>query len=122
MSNATQFQLETNGTSATLYISEELPLDHLEALAQACAALPPHVRALRIDLHGIRQLGPEMMASLRVLMREWRGTRGGECRLAFSTENLVITYTERDSVVVPAVAGAPWVSASASEARTAAYL
>jgi hypothetical protein len=122
VSNAIQFQLETSGTTATLYISEELPLDHLEALGEACAALPAHVRSLRLDLHGIRQLGVEMMSALRVLMREWRLVRGGECRLSFSTENLVITYTERDSVAVPAAARAPWVTASASAARTAAYL
>jgi ABC-type transporter Mla MlaB component len=119
VSNATQFQLETSGTTATMYLSEELPLDHLVELCEACAALPPQVRTLRLDLHGVHRLGVRMMSTLRVLMREWRATRGGECRLSFSTENLVITYTERDFASTPA--RRPWRTATA-DAMTATYL
>ena len=120
MSNAIQFQLETSGKTATLYISEELPLEHLAELCEACATLPPEVRTLRLDLHGVRRLGVEMMSTLRALMREWRIMRGGECRLSFRTENLMLTYTERASV--PAAPGTPWSLAPASDAMTAAYL
>lgn len=119
MLNVSQFQLETNGNSATLYISEEIPNEHLDGLRDACVALPAQVRTLRLDLHGVRRIGVEMMASLRVLMREWRLTRGGECRLSFSTENLVLTYTERAMAAVQT----PWtVNPVASDAMTAAYL
>jgi ABC-type transporter Mla MlaB component len=120
VSNAIQFQLETSGTAATLYIADHVPLDHLEELCAACAGLPSRVRTLRLDLHGVRRLGAETMATLRALMREWRATRGGECRLSFSTENLVISYTERDFASIPALM--PWSPAPASEAMTAAYL
>ena len=120
MSYATQFQLETNGKTATLYISEELPLEHLGELCEACASLPPEVRILRLDLHGVKRLGVEMMSTLRALMREWRTMRGGECRLSFRTENLMLTYTERASSPVPARAS--WTPAPASDAMTAAYL
>lgn len=120
MSNAIQFQLETSGKTATLYISEELPLDHLAELCEACASLPPEVRTLRLDLHGVRRLGEDMMSVLRALMREWRVMRGGECRLSFRTENLLLTYTERGSSPVPP--HAPWTLSPASDAMTAAYL
>jgi ABC-type transporter Mla MlaB component len=120
VSNAIQFQLETSGTTATMYLSEELSLDHLDELCEACAALPPQVRTLRLDLHGVRRLGEQMMSTLRALMRAWRATRGGECHLSFNTENLVITYTERDFASTPA--RTPWRARSATDAMTAAYL
>jgi ABC-type transporter Mla MlaB component len=119
--SATQFQLETNGSAATLYISEALLVDHLEALREACAALPPRVRTLRLDLNGVRRLGEERMSTLRALMREWRALRGGECRLSFHTENLVLTYTEREALSGPGQS--PWsIAPVASDAMTAAYL
>ena len=121
MTQAIHFQLETSGTTATLYISEELPLDHLEALCDACAELPPYVRTLRLDLHGVRRLSGEVMTLLRALMREWRALRGGECRLSFSTEHLVVTYTEQ--AVPSAPPRTPWTSVvRPSDAMTAAYL
>jgi ABC-type transporter Mla MlaB component len=118
--NTIQFQLETSGKTATLYISEELPLDHLGALCEACASLPPEVRTLRLDLHGVKRLDVEMMSMLRALMREWRIMRGGECRLSFRTENLMLTYTERASS--PVSSRAPWTLAPTNDAMTAAYL
>lgn len=121
MTQATRFQLETSGTTATLYISEELPLDHFEAMCDACATLPPFIRTLRLDLHGVRRLTGETMSQIRGLMREWRALRGGECRLSFATEHLVVTYTEQGAP--PAPARAPWTSVvRASDAMTAAYL
>lgn len=120
MSHAIQFHLETSGSTATLYLSEELPPEHLEALCGACAALPPRVRTLRVDLHGVRRIQVEMMSRLRTLMREWRATRGGECRLSFTTANLVLTYTEREAVEP---VRSPWsIARLASDAMTAAYL
>jgi ABC-type transporter Mla MlaB component len=100
-------QLETSGFTATLYICGALRLDGVEKLCDACDALPLHVRTLRLDLHGVKHLQTEAMDAIRALLRHWRAMRGGNCRLSFSTANIVATYSE-GGCTTPAYRRSDW--------------
>jgi ABC-type transporter Mla MlaB component len=113
--------LETTGSTATLYISGALRLDGVESLCDACDQLPDTVRALRMDLHGVRHLEGEALDALRALLRHWRGMRGGDCRLSFSTKHIIATYSE-GPVCIPLRQRLWSETVQPSDAMTAAYL
>jgi ABC-type transporter Mla MlaB component len=113
--------LETTGSTATLYISGTLRLNGVEILCDACDRLPDSVRTLRMDLHGVRHLEAEALNSLRALLRHWRALRGGACRISFSTQHIIATYSEGPTCVP--LRERLWSDPEQqSEAMTAAYL
>ena len=112
-----QWQLERFGDTATLYVSGALDRDGLTTLLSVCAALPPYVRTLRLDLQALGTMSAEALSVVRSLLHHWRDTRHGEFRL--STSYLVATCS---STPAPS-SGRRWEAPPApSAAMTAAYL
>jgi ABC-type transporter Mla MlaB component len=121
MRTTQQYQVETSGLATTIYLSGPLGSTDIPRLCHACDELPAEVRTLRLDLRGVTQLDVDTMSSVRALMRHWRSARQGACMLSFSTEHLVVTYSEGE--IVPSRRPIPAPPApAASEAMTAAYL
>jgi hypothetical protein len=111
-------QLQLDGDSATLCVHGVLDHASDRSMLDLCAALPLHVRTLRVDLRALGAMSGEATSAVRSLLAHWRSTRGGEFRLI--TSHLLATCSPAPAVAVPgtvlAVANAP------SEAMTAAYL
>lgn len=118
MTRGLRHQVELVGQTATLYITGTLGGGYTDTLLDVCAALPPGVRTLRVDLHGLGQLDAESLGTIRQLLRTWRETRHGDFRL--NTSYLRATLHE---VSPPArLPAAPWNGAPVNEALLATYL
>ena len=118
MCDHTHLQLKLDADSATLCI--EGPLDHTSdsSLIDVCAALPLHVRTLRLDLRALGAMSGEATSAVRSLLAHWRATRGGEFRLI--TSHLLATCSPAPAVA-SASARLPLAPAQ-SAAMTAAFL
>jgi len=86
--------LEVSDGSATLYLSGRLAGSDAFPLRGVCRDIPVHVRTLRLDLHGVTALDEGAMNTIRALVRYWRETRNGNFRLAFATEQDVVSAIE----------------------------
>lgn len=91
MRNPMPFQLELAGESATLYLHGSLNHGSRTAMLEACAALPPSVRTLRLDLRAIRVMTAEVTGVVRQVLAQWRDGGRGEFRL--STSHLMAVCT-----------------------------
>ena len=67
--------LESHARGATLYLRGPLDAAAVERAATLCAALPPQVRALRIDGRGLPVADPWTRTALRGIVAAWRSTR-----------------------------------------------
>ncbi len=89
-----RFAVEVAGDTATVYVNGQLAATDAFALNRACGELPPYVRTLRLDLHGVADITDVAMIAVRAVLRYWRESREGSFRLALATEHLVATYAE----------------------------
>jgi hypothetical protein len=85
------YQLELSGETATLYIAGVLLHESIQTLLNVCAALPSHVRTLRLDLRALGAMSADATSAVRLILRQWRDSRRGELRL--STAHLVATFS-----------------------------
>ena len=88
--------LEISDGAATLYLGGILARADVFALRRLCAEIPEHVRTLRLDLHGVARLEEGAMDVVRAIVRYWRDSRRGSCRLSFASQHLVATFVEGD--------------------------
>lgn len=86
--------LEVSDGAATLYLAGTLTGADAFPLRRLCREIPEHVRTLRLDLHGVTRLEAGAMDTVRALVRYWRESRNGGCRLSFASEYLVATFVE----------------------------
>ena len=94
MTDALHHEIEVADDSATLYLSGVLCADDALTLARVCGNLPPRVTTLRLDLHGVGDMGDDAMCAIRGVLRYWRESRGGSFRLSLTSERIVATYGE----------------------------
>jgi len=118
MTDRMHHQLEIVGETATLYVGGTLGYDDVDALIQACAAIPSRVRTLRVDLHSLGQLSAEATGTVRLLLSHWRESRHGEFRL--TTSHMLATLREVTDPPVPSRVG--WNVSNVNDALTATYL
>lgn len=118
MTGLMQHHMELVADTATLYVTGSLRENHVDTLIAACAAAPQRVRTLRLDLHGLGQLGAESVGVVRQLLRFWRDTRHGDFRLA--TSHLVATLHDTREGPVPIRPG--WGAPQMNDALAATYL
>ena len=76
-----RYDIESHGSGATLYLTGALSLCGARRALDAVRALPSAVRALRIDMRGIRLFDPEALHLLAVELRDWRSARAGITRV-----------------------------------------
>jgi hypothetical protein len=76
------YQVECAPASAIIYIGGEKcsPRD-VEHLTIAADSLPPTIRMLRVDLHGVASMELEALMDLRGMMARWRTARDATVRL-----------------------------------------
>jgi hypothetical protein len=64
-------------------------------LHRLVAALPAHIRAIRLELHALGRVDQKTtIETLRPLLRRWRASHGHAFRLSVSTAHGVVAYTE----------------------------
>ena len=73
--------LEAHGSAATLYGSGDLTTSAVLQAVASVERLPSHVRAICVDLRGIRRTDSRALRTLEAFLRRWRGTRQGMSRV-----------------------------------------
>ena len=81
-----RYDLESHGSGATLYLTGALSVAGSRRAFAAIQSLPPLVRALRIDMRGIRLFDPAALHFLAVELRGWREDRAGITRVKLPRE------------------------------------
>lgn len=115
--------LEVSDGSATLYLSGTLSGDDSRTLERVCRGIPARVRTLRLDLRGVTRLEADAMDGVRCVLRYWRESRDGSCRLSFATQHLLATYHTNDAPTPAWRPSAPLHGAAEPHAAlTAMYL
>ena len=76
-----RYDLESHGSGATLYLTGALSVAGSRLALEAVQGLPHRVRALRIDMRGIRLFDPDALHLLAGQLRDWRRSRSGITRV-----------------------------------------
>ena len=101
--------LEAHGSAATLYASGDLTTAAVLQAAARVERLPSHVRAIRVDLRGIRRTDSRALRTLEVFLRRWRATRRGMSRVklaeAASTNVVAIRFAHKRWPALATAAG-----------------
>jgi ABC-type transporter Mla MlaB component len=100
--------LEVSDGAATLYLAGTLTGADVFSLRRLCREIPEHVRTLRLDLHGVTKLEEGAMDTVRALVRYWRESRHGRCRLSFASEYLVATFVDGTVTEPPKAVAEPF--------------
>jgi ABC-type transporter Mla MlaB component len=74
--------LEAHRDAATLYVAGTLSVAGALDVMRRCDALPNRVRALRVDLRGVRLMDVCALEALAFTLRRWRDARCGITRIA----------------------------------------
>ena len=81
MRSESMLSVESHRSAATMYLTGELTTAGvMRAIAQA-DQLPENVRALCLDLRGVRRADSYAMRVLEIGLRDWRSTRRGMSRV-----------------------------------------
>ena len=109
MSATSKMIMEAHGSAATLYGSGDLTT---AAVLQAIAnveRLPSHVRAICVDLRGIRRTDSRALRTLEAFLRRWRATRRGMSRVKLaetaSTSVVAIKFAHKRWPALATAAG-----------------
>ena len=81
MPDISKMILEAHGSAATLYASGDLTTAAVRRAVATVEGLPRHVRALCIDLRGIRRTDSRALRTLEMFLRRWRSARRGMSRV-----------------------------------------
>ena len=76
-----RYDIESHGSGVTLYLTGALSVAGSRRALEAVHALPVEVRALRIDMRGIRLFDPVALHLLASELRDWRKERSGITRV-----------------------------------------
>ena len=76
-----RYDLESHASGATLYLTGALSVAGARLALAAVQGLPDPVRALRVDLRGIRLFDPAALHLLAAQLRDFRRARGGVTRV-----------------------------------------
>jgi ABC-type transporter Mla MlaB component len=86
-----QFWLESHPQGATLYVRGALSVCAALRALDRCAELPPRVRALRVDLRGVRFFDPSALDAVAHLLGRWRAERTGVTRVKLPRERTFVS-------------------------------
>src|SRR5690348_18292899 len=75
--------MEAHASAASAYVSGPLTAGVAARAILACRALPPGVRAVRVDLRGVSVCEVDALTMLEALLIEWRTERRGVTRVAY---------------------------------------
>ena len=81
-----RYDLESHGSGATLYLTGALSIAGSRRAFTTIQSLPRGVRALRIDMRGVRLFDPAALHLLAAELREWREERSGITRVKLPRE------------------------------------
>ena len=111
MSVTSNLILEAHGSAATLYASGDLTTAAVRHAVARVEQLPGHVRALCVDLRGIRRTDSRALRMLDTFLRRWRGARRGMSRVALAdrarTDVMAIKFAHKRWAPALATAAGP---------------
>ena len=111
MSALSKMILEAHGSAATLYASGDLTTAAVRRAIASAESLPSHVRALCVDLRGIRRTDSRALRTLETFLRRWRSARRGMSRVKLadhaSTTVIAIKFAHKRWAPALATAAGP---------------
>lgn len=117
MSATSRLIVEAHRAAATLYATGDLTTAAvLQAIAIA-ERLPEHVRAIRVDLRGVRRTDSRALRTMEMFLRRWRASRRGMSRVELAerinTSSVAIRFAHtRGTPAFPTAARASVVTRS----------
>lgn len=86
MPSTSRMMVESHRSAATLYAIGELTTTEVLLAIAHMEQLPESVRALCIDLRGVRNVDANAMRTLEVALRDWRAARRGVSRVKLADD------------------------------------
>src|SRR5688572_19582784 len=86
MPSSSTMIIESHRTAATLYATGELTTAGVLQAVACIEGLPDQVRALCIDLRGVRTADSHAMRALEAALRDWRAARRGMSRVKLAED------------------------------------
>ena len=81
MSDTSKLIVEAHRSAATVYASGDLTTAAVRRAVAAVERLPDDVRAICVDLRGVRRTDSRALQTLESFLRRWRATRRGMSRV-----------------------------------------
>ena len=81
MSDTSKLIVEAHRSAATIYASGDLTTAAVRRAVEAVERLPADVRAICVDLRGVRRIDSRALPTLEGFLRRWRATRRGMSRV-----------------------------------------
>ena len=99
MLSAPTIIVESHRSAATLYAIGELTVGSVTEAIDRIEHLPKQVRALCVDLRGVRTTDPRALRALELALRTWRASRRGISRVKLAqnleTSLVAIRFTHQ---------------------------
>ena len=87
--------IDVTDATATLTLANTVSTRDVAAIRRHCRAIPDGVQTLQLDLGGVTQFEGRVLQAVRGVVRDWRRTRRGECRLELRSAMLVARVENR---------------------------
>jgi ABC-type transporter Mla MlaB component len=108
MSVRSNLTIEAHHSAATVYASGDLTTAAVLRAIATVERLPSHVRAICVDLRGIRRTDSRALRILEAFLRRWRAARRGMSRVKLaetaSTSLVAIKFAHKRFAPAPATA------------------
>ena len=108
MSVRSNLTIEAHRSAATVYASGDLTTAAVLRAIATVERLPSHVRAICVDLRGIRRTDSRALRSLEAFLGRWRAARRGMSRVKLaetaSTSLVAIKFAHKRFAPAPATA------------------
>ena len=95
--------LDVTDVTARLTLSNTVSTRDVAAIRRHCRRIPEQVRTLHLDLAAVTRFEDGVLSAVRGVVRDWRRSRQGDCRLDYTSPLLVARVEEHRR---PATAGA----------------
>jgi ABC-type transporter Mla MlaB component len=84
MSAPSNLTVEAHRSAATVYASGDLTTAAVLRAIATVEQLPPHVRAICVDLRGVRRTDSRALRTLEAFLCRWRAARRGMSRVTLA--------------------------------------
>jgi len=81
--------IDVTDATATVTLANTVSTRDVAAIRRHCREIPDGVQTLQLDLGGVTQFEGRVLQAVRGVVRDWRRTRRGECRLEFRSAMMV---------------------------------
>ena len=98
MTTGRHHSVEIGDGAATLVLFGALSTRDVFSVRRACRDIPHRIRTLRLDLVAVTQFDDGVMEAVHGVVRDWRRSRDGDCRLDLTASHLIARLEDRRAV------------------------